>query len=334
MKSVLMKLMAAAAIALASIAASQAKSPKEITVAYFLEWPTANQVAQVEGWYDKALGLKVNWRAFDTGTAMSAAMASGDVQIAYSHGLIPFIVAASQGLPIEAVGIAVSYAANDNCVVRNGTGITQDTAQKLEGQKVAVPIATVSQYKLLRLLTHLYVDVSKVNIVNMDPASGAAALTRGDVAMACGWGGALQQMMKVGSVLMTAKEEEAVGIRIYDLITVNQEFARENPELITQFLQVTDESAKYLQAHPDKAIPVIAKAAGMTDAAAKQMLDLSVFPTRNQQIELLKSSVPYAKSIADFLVEQDQIQSALNSYSIDILMRWLEKTFIPWKGKA
>ena len=51
-----------------------ADKPKEISVAYFLEWPTANQVAQVEKWYDKEMGLKVNWVAFPNGNEMTRAM--------------------------------------------------------------------------------------------------------------------------------------------------------------------------------------------------------------------------------------------------------------------
>ena len=72
-----------------------AEKPKEITVAYFLEWPTANQVAQVEKLYDKEMGLKVNWVAFPNGNEMTRAMKAGDVQIAYSQGLIPYVVAVS-----------------------------------------------------------------------------------------------------------------------------------------------------------------------------------------------------------------------------------------------
>ena len=53
---------------------------------------------------------------------MSAAMASGDVQISYSQGLIPFIVAVSKGLPIKTVGVAVAYAEADNCVVSDSAG--------------------------------------------------------------------------------------------------------------------------------------------------------------------------------------------------------------------
>ncbi len=316
-KTISYKLLGVAALMIASISSAYAQAPKEITVGYFLEWPTANQIAQVNGWYDKEMGTKVNWLAFDTGTAMSAAMASGGIQIAYSQGLIPFIVATSQGLPIKAVGIAVAYAKNDNCVVRKGTGITKDSAKKLEGQKVAVPLGSVSHYKLLRILSHLGVNPTKVNIVDMAPADGAAALARGDVAMACGWGGGLARMKEYGSVLMTAQEEQALGIRVFDLITVTDNFAKKDPEMITKFLAVTDKASKYLTDHPDQAVPVIAKASGMDVKAAAAMLKLFTFPTKDQQMSAYLGGTvqTYTKDVADFLVKQKQIPAALPSYS-------------------
>ena len=67
-------------------------APDEVTVAYFLEWPTANQVAQVEGTYAERLGVPVEFRAFGNGNEMTQAMVSGDVDIAYSQGFVPFVV--------------------------------------------------------------------------------------------------------------------------------------------------------------------------------------------------------------------------------------------------
>ena len=51
---------------------------QDLTVGYFLEWPMPFQYAKAEGMYDEALGQTVNWVSFDSGTAMSAAMASGE----------------------------------------------------------------------------------------------------------------------------------------------------------------------------------------------------------------------------------------------------------------
>ena len=66
------------------------EKPDELNVAYFLEWPTANQVAQAEQTYDDALGLTVNWIPFASGGDMAQAMEAGDIDISYSQGLTPF----------------------------------------------------------------------------------------------------------------------------------------------------------------------------------------------------------------------------------------------------
>eukprot|EP00581_Thalassiosira_minuscula_P039148 CAMPEP_0184455556 /NCGR_PEP_ID=MMETSP0740-20130409/23805_1 /TAXON_ID=385413 /ORGANISM="Thalassiosira miniscula, Strain CCMP1093" /LENGTH=100 /DNA_ID=CAMNT_0026827429 /DNA_START=102 /DNA_END=401 /DNA_ORIENTATION=+ len=94
------KLMGAVA-GTALLAGATAASAEEITVGYFLEWPMPFQYAKVMGTYDEALGMTVNWRAFDTGTAMSAAMASGDVQLSVSQGVPPFVVATSAGQDLQ-----------------------------------------------------------------------------------------------------------------------------------------------------------------------------------------------------------------------------------------
>ena len=112
-----------------------AEAHGEITVAYFLEWPMPMMVAKASGAYDEALGMKVNWVSFETGTAMSAAMASGDVHIAVSQGVPPFVVATSGGQDLQTVDVAVSYSDNDNCVVRADLEIDKDSASELAGKK-------------------------------------------------------------------------------------------------------------------------------------------------------------------------------------------------------
>ena len=85
-------------------------------------------------------------------------MVSGDVDIAYSQGFVPFVVGVTNGAPLKLVGIAVSYSENDLCIVRDDAGITKENAKELEGKKVATPTGNVTHYKLLKTLEHLGVD--------------------------------------------------------------------------------------------------------------------------------------------------------------------------------
>ena len=259
--------------------------PDEITVAYFLEWPTPNQVAQIEQAYDEALGLTVNWVAFDTGVAMSAAMASGDVDIAYSQGLVPFANAVTAGVEIQMVGVAVSYAENDNCVVQTDLGIGRDNATDLNGMKVAVPLGTVAHYKMLKQMQYLGVDTDSMEIVDLAPADGAAALQRGDVAMACGWGGGLQRMLEAGNIIMTGAEmEDEIGLKVFDVISVSNAFAENHPDVLIDFLQVTEDANGAYAADPDSKLATIAQAAGMDEDGTAASLATFSFPTRDEQL--------------------------------------------------
>jgi len=307
-------LLAGAALMAAGSAAAQDK----VTVAYFLEWPTANQVAQVEKTYDEALGAEVEWRAFGNGNEMTQAMVSGDVDIAYSQGFVPFVVGVTNGAPLRLVGIAVTYAENDLCIIRDDTGITKDNARELEGKKVATPTGNVTHYKLLRTLDHLGVDQSRVEIVQMNGADAAVALVRGDVTMACAFGGPLDRMRTVGKPLMTGAEQEAAGINTFDIVSVTDSFAKEHPDLVKAFLKVTDEANAAFKASPDGAFETVAGAAGMDLDAIKAMMANFGFPTSAEQKgeNWLGGGVQAAaKGVADVMAATGNLEKPLDDYS-------------------
>lgn len=307
-------LFSAAAVLAASAAAAQDK----VTVAYFLEWPTANQVAQVDKTYDKEMGVEVEWRAFGNGNEMTQAMVSGDVDIAYSQGFVPFVVGVTNGAPLKLVGIAVTYAENDLCIVRDDAGITKDNAKDLEGKKVATPTGNVTHYKLLRTLDHLGVDASKVEIVQMNGADAAVALVRGDVVMACAFGGPLDRMRTVGKPLMTGAEQEAAGINTFDIVSVTDGFAKEHPELVTKFLAVTDAANAAFKASPEAGLATVAGAAGMDAEATKAMMANFGFPTNEEQAgpNWLGGGVQTAaKGVADVMAASGNLDKPLDDYS-------------------
>ncbi len=329
MKKIITLVMALSLVVMCVGTTLAADKPKEITVAYFLEWPTANQVAQVEKLYDKAMGVKVKWVAFPNGNEMTRAMKSGDVQIAYSQGLIPYVVAVSAGVPLQLIGVAVSYSENDNCVVHRDSGVSKYNAHhSLVGKTIATPIGNVTHYKLLRTLDYLGVDVSKVNIVKMDGAPGAAALSRHRVDMACAFGGPLTRMKEVGYVLMSGKEQEEFGLLTFDVISTTKEFADNHPDLVTQFMQVTEDANRAYAKDPTSMQPIIAKAAGMKLPDSNAFLAKFAFPSKEEQLSeaWFGGTVQgFCKGAADFFVKQKVIPKALDDYSPYIDDSFLKK---------
>ena len=276
------KYMAASAIVMAGGIASAAHAADSVNVAFFLEWATPNQIAKVDKAYDDAMGVDVNWTDFSTGVQLTEAMLAGDIDIAYSQGLAPFVTAIQQGAPLKMVSIAVVYEAND-CFVNDSLGITSANASELEGQTVAVPLNTMADFSFRKQMAALDVDISTMTIVDQAPADGAVSLADGSVAMACIFGGASAKAAgEVGTPIMSSQEKTDAGIGSFDVVSVTEKFATENPDLLRTFLQVTEEAN---QAWKGKTLQIkkVSADAGMDFETTKDQMAGFIFPTIAEQ---------------------------------------------------
>lgn len=323
------KTLAAAAIALTSVAPAALADGhlEEITVAYFLEWPTPNQFAQQNKLYEEAMGVKINWVSFDAGTAMSAAMASGDVHISYSQGVTPFLVATAAGQDLKAIDVAVSYSDNDNCVVRGALEIDKNNAgEMLPGKQVGVPLGTAAHSGFLAQMKHFGVDPDSMKIVDMAPVDSAAAFAVGELDMACGWSGPLQRMKEHGNVLLEGAEKEAVVGRVFDVVSIPTEFGDENPELVAKFLKVNADMENQYRADPEAMFPDIATAAGMDVDSVRSTAAEFGYPTMDEKLSdywMLGGVQDYLTTSAASLQESGQL-TALPDYAPLVDSSYLE----------
>ena len=255
---------AAVAMMGAAFAAQAGSHTKEIVVGFFPEWPMPFQAGQANPAVFEEAGLSIKWVSFDAGTAMSAAMASGDVQISVSQGVTPFLTAVSAGQDLVAVDVALTYSDNDNCVVRSSLEITKDNAKELEGKTVAVPLSTAAHTGFLTQMAHFGVDTDKMTIVDMSPVDSAAAFANGNMDMVCGWGGPLARMKQHGNPLVVGAEKEAIVGKVYDVTSTVGSWAKENAETVTKFLSVIQKlNAEFNDGGQEKMMPAIAEQAGM-----------------------------------------------------------------------
>lgn len=326
----------AAALAGATVLAAGATAAfadghlKEITVAYFLEWPTPNQFAQANKLYEKELGVKVKWVSFDAGTAMSAAMASGDVHISFSQGVTPFLVATAAGQDLQVVDVAVSYSDNDNCVVRAELEVSKDNAAaKLKGKKVAVPLGTAAHSGFLAQIKYLGINESDLTIVDMAPSDSAAAFSQPntDLAMACGWGGSLRKMKEHGNPIISGAEKESVVGKVFDVTSIPTSFGDENPKLLAKFLKVTADMNAKFAADSAPMMDAIGKAAGMDADGTKAVISTFVFPSVKEQLsdEWMGGFVTkYLTDSAQKLADGKKIKAALSDYAPLVNTSYLE----------
>ena len=272
------------ATATATVMATTSYAADSVNAAFFLEWASPNQVAKVDKAYDAAMGVDVIWTDFSTGVQMTEAMLAGDIDISYSQGLAPFVTAISQGAPLKMVAVAMMYEAND-CFVHKSLGIDASNASELEGKKVAVPLNTMADFAFKSYMNSLDVDMKTMEIIDQAPADGAVSLADGNVDMACIFGGnSAKKAAEVGNPIMTTEQKVEAGIGSFDVVSVTEKFATENPDLLRTFLDVTDEANKaYAAGLTDAQLAKVAKDAGMSVEDTRNQLNGMIFLSEEDQ---------------------------------------------------
>ena len=169
---------------------------------------------------------------------------------------------------------------------------------------------------------------AKVDVVDMSPQDIAEAFLRGELAMGCSWGGPLRRMKGHGWELLSAYEQERLGIRSFDVIAVTEELATNHPEVVVKFLMVTDRAIEFLNDHAAEAQPVIAKAAELDLKESNIVLSLFDFYPRSEQLteRWMQGGVQsFLKEVADFFQKQGKIDRALDDYSSSVDASFYEK---------
>ncbi|MFK7605976.1 MULTISPECIES: taurine ABC transporter substrate-binding protein [unclassified Pseudomonas] len=310
-----LRLLAALSLAGASFFVQAAP---DVTVAYQTSADPA-KVAQADGAYEKATGANIKWRKFDNGADIIAAIASGDVQIAYL-GSSPLTAAITRNVPVETFLIATQLGGSEALVARDGSGI--NSPQDLVGKKVAVPFVSTGHYSLLAALKHWNIDPSKVTILNLAPPAIVAAWKRGDIDATYVWDPALGTAKENGKVLITSGELGKLGAPTFDAWIVRKDFAKQHPEVVKAFAKVTlDAYADYNkdpkawlanQGNIDKVV----KLSGAKAADIPLLLQGNVYPLAADQAVLL--GAPTRKALADtaaFLKEQKKVDAVLPDYA-------------------
>ena len=277
------------------------------------------KIPQAEGTYEKATGTQINWRKFESGSEVIAAVASGDVVIG-NLGSSPLAAAASRGLPIVTFLVADEIGDAEALVVRNGSKIAKP--QDLIGKKVAVPYVSTTHYSLLASLKHWNVDASKVNVLNLRPSEITAAWQRGDIDAAYVWDPALGKIKANGKVLTSSAQVSKWGAPTYDIWIVRKDFADAHPEFVNKFAKVSLDAIAGYVANPKAFIANkdnIDKISRLTGAAPADVvlgLQGNRFLTQKDQIALLQK--PFVQAVANtaaFLKSQGKVDSLQADYS-------------------
>lgn len=303
----------ALAVALAGVCASalraQAK-PEKVTIAYQVI-PNEEIIAKALGWHEKNLGVKVEWKQFDSGRDVNTAMASGSVDLGLV-GSSPAAIGISSGIAYEVIWLYDVIGDNEALVVRKGKGIGK--VADLAGKKVAAPFGSTTHYHLLVAFKEFGLDPKRATVLDMQPPDMLAAWTRGDIDAGFVWEPTLIKMIESGGeVLVPSRVLADKGYLTADVAVVRKEFAQKHPQVVATYVRTLSDAVKFYREKPQEAARAVGKEFGLSEAEALRQMKTMTLLTAEEHAtpKYLKGGVAKAlKDAADFLVSQKTIKSA------------------------
>jgi taurine transport system substrate-binding protein len=176
-----------------------------------------------------------------------------------------------------------------------------------------------------------------LTIINLPPNGIAAAWQRGDIDAAFVWDPALSKIKRSGKVLITSGELGRWGKPTFDGIVVAREFARNNPEFMTGFIEVLaatdaeyrDNVATWTPDSPQ--VKAIVKLVGGNPDDVPGVLANYVFPTLTEQASCdwlgcgkEGGAARALSATARFLKAENKIPEVLSDYSVFVNPHWVE----------
>ena len=311
--------------AVALMAGGAHAADKTIVVGYQTD-ALPSSVGIANGDFEKAAGAKIDFRRFNSGAEIFAAIASGDVQVGYV-GSSPFAAAASRGLDVKAFIPSPRYRASTKpswCVMARESKPLAD----LKGKKLAAAPVSTDHYQLLALIKSLGLNEKDVQVFAVPQPEIVAGYNRGDLDGGFVWDPALTELKKNGKVLVTSKEVADKGAPTFSAWVATAPFAKENPGFLKAFAGVID---KYQTSFAnDKAAwgpdsdnaKTLAKLLGGTPQdQASALKNLSLLPVDVQLSDQWlgggeKSGIAkILKNTSVFLKDQKKISDVLPSYA-------------------
>lgn len=318
-------LLATAVSVLIAAGATQALAAEKTVVVGYQTDALPSSVAIANGDFAKTTGYKIDFRRFNSGAEIFAAIAAGDVQVGYV-GSSPYAAATSRGLNVKAFYLASISGTDEALVVRNGSGI--NSLADLKGKKLAAAPVSTDHYQLLALIKSLGLTEKDVQVFAIPQPDIVAAYNRGDIDGGFVWDPALTELKKNGKVLVTSRDVAEKGSPTFSAWVATSDFAASNPKFLKTFssvitkYSVSFEKDKAAWGPDSKNAKTLAKLLGGTPAdEASALKNLSLVPVSVQASDAWLGGgensgvAKILKQTAEFLKEQKKINDVLPSYA-------------------
>jgi ABC-type nitrate/sulfonate/bicarbonate transport system substrate-binding protein len=221
-------------------------------------------IAIKEKYFEK-MGLNVNLIKFTSGPAQFAAIAGGQIDLAWG-GMGAFLLAKANGQNLNFFSVFMDYNPLEGIAVPAGS--TAKTIKDLAGRKVALVQGSDAHYGMLKAMQKNGMQKNALQILGMAPPQQVAAFESRDVDAIFSWEPFLTPLTQKGARVIFRNNELKPGPAFLGWAG-KREWLAANQDVVVKILKGWDMGLKKMRENPDLATRYSMEWAGMNLAQAQ-----------------------------------------------------------------
>lgn len=277
---------------------------KVVRIGYQLNCPLV--ILKSLGTLEKSLGkmgYKVEWKEFQSGTALMEALNAGSIDFGRT-GDSPPIFAQAAGTPFVYVASGKSKFNGSAILVPKDSSIK--TIEDLKGKKIGFAKGSSSHYLLLKALAKAGISYNDITPAFLQPADGRVAFEKGNIDAWVVW-----DPFTASAEVNSGARELVNGKGLTsdrDFFLANADFAKNHKKVISQIIQEVKNSSTWANDHHDKLISLLSPLLKIDESSLKLAVNRRVYGVDELTPKLMKEQ----QSIADLFYKQGIIPKKVN----------------------
>jgi sulfonate transport system substrate-binding protein len=262
--------------------------PEKITLDYAYYSPTS-LVLKEFGWAEEEFkkdGIEVEFVLSQGSNKALEFLNSNSVDFGSTAGAAA-LLAKAKGAPIKSVYL---YSKPEWTALLTNKDSKIKSVKDLKGKKIAATLGTDPYIFLLRALDEEGLGTSDVEIVNLQHADGAAALSSKQVDA---WAGLDPHMAKVELETGARLFYRNPDFNTYGVLNVRSDFAKKYPHQVEKVIELYEKARKWVIENPEKTAEILAKEASIDKAVAVKQLERTDYSNSlpgDEQVKALLSA--------------------------------------------
>ena len=220
------------------------------------------------------IGAKVEWKKYNSGPPIIAAMGKGEVDLGYV-GDVPALLAQIQNIPIVYVANEIAVPTTIAILVPKDSPIKN--LKDLKGKKITLVEGSSAQYTLVQALIIAGLTLDDIEFVALSTSEGKRAFKNGKVDVWIGWDPEIAELEEQMSVrLLTDGEGMADHISFY---IATRSFVENNDSLVRIFIEEVQKTSKWATNNQEDVAKILVEETALDISTTRKIVGRNIYET-------------------------------------------------------